>query len=95
MFAPKNLFTYRPYADISGLTVNQVNFVRWEDIISAERTSFLWLPYLRIILKKQNPPFFMLKWLVPLYLGDLADFLKQIDEFCPKDHPVRKVLLEV
>ncbi len=82
---------FEPVATKDGIRVNIVNFVRWEDILSARICYHGGYPYISI---KNKKSWFGVEWKIPLFIGNHSAFRKDVLEFSPAEHPFRKAILE-
>ncbi|MDH5573682.1 MAG: hypothetical protein OEY89_18095 [Gammaproteobacteria bacterium] len=71
-----------------GLVLYRVNRLKWQDIISARKTSFLGLPY--ILLKRQNG----FAWWLPLYFEGKGTIQETIISLAPDGNPLKESLVE-
>jgi len=71
-----------------GLVLYRVNRLKWQDIISARKTSFLGLPY--ILLKRQKG----FAWWLPLYYEGNGNIQDAIISFAPNGNPLKEIVIE-
>ena len=70
-----------------GLALYKINRLKWQDITSAKRTSFLGLPYILLRRKKGTT------WWLPLYYVGESNFQTTLLNVIPSDNPIRDSLL--
>jgi len=71
-----------------GLILYRVNKLKWQEIISARKTSFLGLPY--VLLKRQKG----FAWWLPLYFEGNGNIKEAIVNLAPDGNPLKVCLVE-
>ena len=68
----------------NGIELYRANKADWPDMIAAKKVSFLGLPYLKVEREKG------LRWWIPLYLTEPAEFRQALVMNAPAGNPLRE-----
>ena len=69
---------------LNGIVLYRANKADWQDMTAAKQVSFLGLPYLKVEREKG------LRWWIPLYLTELAEFRQALVTNAPAGNPLRE-----
>lgn len=86
LIAAYSFFAMRLEITHTGMRLYWVNRTRWEEITSARRRRFLFLPYLHLARRKG------MSWWVPLYFIGSEPISAALLRCAPEGHPVREAL---
>ena len=70
-----------------GMRLNQLNYMKWQDVESAKLLKFFGLKYLKV----SQPHGF--SWWIPLYYVGKNPLMDTLNLYSPDDHPIRAALL--